>query len=466
MYLRSPSYYRSPNKEIDQKEVLISKLNEENIEIRGKERNIEKLRFLFTEAEKEFKLLHEESVLLEREQEIKKEQEARELEILRAELKQVRQSLEEKSSNIRSINAEVNAWRKLSDSKKSELSKAKNEFKDLSELNMKFLGEKNTLTAHLGLNERSINQLIQQLESLKSSNFELTENKLTQNEKILQLKENIELTSIHLSKAKEETLTLSAQKRQLLEEFEKQREERVKSKSEIEKLSFLNSNVLNDNARLVEKSNELEFQKLRLEENIINTKKLIELKEKEIVEIKSHISYSESKKFESNFELEKLQKEKESLELLMIHYKEDADKNKIQRNDIVLKSIEIENQKKSLQSLLAVKEIETYETKKNIEKVAENKSFLAEEHLNLSRELEAMKDHTSVLEKQNMNLNHEIENITTTDELVRRELDRKNRLELLKSKDEEELKKSIAKVSLSKSPPRFSPIKTAYSNYK
>ena len=77
-----------------------------------------------------------------------------------------------------------------------------------------------------------------------------------------------------------------------------------------------------------------------------------------------------------------------------------------------------------------------------------------------------MKDHTSVLEKQNMNLNHEIENITTTDELVRRELDRKNRLELLKSKDEEELKKSIAKVSLSKSPPRFSPIKTAYSNYK
>ena len=118
MYLRSPSYYRSPNKEIDQKEVLISKLNEENIEIRGKERNIEKLRFLFTEAEKEFKLLHEESVLLEREKEIKKEQEARELEILRAELKQVRQSLEEKSSNIRSINAEVNAWRKLSDSKK------------------------------------------------------------------------------------------------------------------------------------------------------------------------------------------------------------------------------------------------------------------------------------------------------------------------------------------------------------
>lgn len=57
------------------------------------------------------------------------------------------------------------------------------------------------------------------------------------------------------------------------------------------------------------------------------------------------------------------------------------------------------------------------------------------EHFDSNKELEALKNHVTVLEKQNYGLHNEIESIINIDEKARMELDRKEKLELLKSKN-------------------------------
>ena len=60
--------------------------------------------------------------------------------------------------------------------------------------------------------------------------------------------------------------------------------------------------------------------------------------------------------------------------------------------------MDLEKEKKNLESLYSWKESEAYLTKKDIDKVQFEHAQLKNDNLNLNKELEALKNHTNVLE--------------------------------------------------------------------
>jgi len=144
------------------------------------------------------------------------------------------------------------------------------------------------------------------------------------------------------------------------------------------------------------------------------------------------------------------------------NYRREGELNKRLRDEQAIRARELEIEKTRLEKEALNKEVEALSAKKNLNKANELMNELHEGKYYIEKELNAMKEHTNVLERQNLNLHNEIQNIVTTDESVRRDLDRKFRIENLKAKNIEELQRSSEKVRLSSSPKRFSPYRSPY----
>lgn len=78
----------------------------------------------------------------------------------------------------------------------------------------------------------------------------------------------------------------------------------------------------------------------------------------------------------------------------------------------------------------------------------------------LKVELDSLNNHADLLTSQNRELQHELDSFVETDEVVRRNLDRKDKVYHIRSKVDEVIKKSMYDLS-SKSPCRIrSPVQT------
>ena len=217
----------------------------------------------------------------------------------------------------------------------------------------------------------------------------------------------------------------------------------------------MNAKLAEEKRSLEDKSRELELNTKILEKKILDTNLLIDAKEREIRDYKKNINYSGVKNLELNDQLKKLFKEKETFELLMNQYKSDGDLNKKMKEEQLLRSLELEDQKKKLEVKYTSKELEALIAKQDLLRLGEDHSKLREEHVYLNQELEALKNHANVLENQNFSLHSEIDNIVNVDQKVRMELDRKYKYQSLKERNIEELQKSAEKVRFSTSPKKL-----------
>jgi len=157
--------------------------------------------------------------------------------------------------------------------------------------------------------------------------------------------------------------------------------------------------------------------------------------------------------------LKDLKEERENLFLLIDHYKQEGETNKILKEDHLRKLTLIDYQKKLVEKDLIEKDKLASTAKMSFKLKEEEKRKLEADHYYLDKELDSLKGHTFLLENQNLNLHTEIDKISYQDEKLRAELDRKFRLELLKKENINELQKSAEKVRLSQSPKKFSPYK-------
>ncbi len=91
-------------------------------------------------------------------------------------------------------------------------------------------------------------------------------------------------------------------------------------------------------------------------------------------------------------------------------------------------------------------------TRKDLDDVKFSNTSMLDRNGDLRGEIDALQNHIGVLEGQNRDLNHEMEAFVNTDEQIRQTLNRKDRVNNLRSKVDYELKKSLG--DLERSSPR------------
>ena len=92
--------------------------------------------------------------------------------------------------------------------------------------------------------------------------------------------------------------------------------------------------------------------------------------------------------------------------------------------------------------------------RKELDSARYNNSSLLDSNANLQAEIDALSNHIRVLQLQNEDLTKELDQFVEANEAIRMRLDRKNRVLDLRSKNEQQLQKSLAYVNDARSPPR------------
>ena len=92
--------------------------------------------------------------------------------------------------------------------------------------------------------------------------------------------------------------------------------------------------------------------------------------------------------------------------------------------------------------------------RKELEGARYSNSALLENNSNLQVEIESMNNHIRVVSHQNDELTREIDQFVQANEVIRQRLDRKNRVEELRNRNDYQLQQSVAKVTHSRSPIR------------
>lgn len=87
-----------------------------------------------------------------------------------------------------------------------------------------------------------------------------------------------------------------------------------------------------------------------------------------------------------------------------------------------------------------------YIIRKEMDEVRFSNSSMIDRNGDLKAEIEALKQHISLLEAQNRDLNRELETFVMTDEQIRMTLNRKERVEGLRVKTENELHRSLRQL--------------------
>jgi len=458
----SPSYYTHKKIESDQKDIIIAQLKAENFELKQKDKDYSLIHSQVLDLEHKIKLISEEKTMSELQQKEKEELYNQNIFNLNEDINFLRRGLEEKNAMQKELSSQLYSSRQLLENKNLEINKLKSESFNYLEHKTKLLNEKRVLEVELVSSEDEKKKAQIELEKQFVLNNSISESKKLDEAKIrnkeLELYE-IEQKYVHANK---EVVLLSSDKKKLEVDLDFQKEARYLQQKETENMIVLNAKLASEKKALEEKAREVELNLSRTEKKIVEISSLIDLKEKELNQARLSLSFNEEKNMEASATLLKLKKEKEAMSHISENYKREAELNKRLRDEQSLRAMELEIEKARLEKEALNKEVEAISAKKDLTKANELMNELHEGKYYIEKELDAMKEHTNILERQNWNLHDEISNIVTTDEAIRRDLDRRFRVENMKAKNLEELQRSSEKVRLSSSPKRFSPYRSPY----
>jgi hypothetical protein len=157
---------------------------------------------------------------------------------------------------------------------------------------------------------------------------------------------------------------------------------------EHERLLDANLSLQVDKRTLSRREIELELELRKARMKVDDAMLLIEAKDKDI-------------KSAARYDLNKLERENESLRFLLDKYRTDVEVQKRLRNDEIYQKLEIEREKKRVENEALSKELEARRAKRELSQYQETHSQLLEQKSQLADELLTLKDHTGLLESQN-----------------------------------------------------------------
>jgi chromosome segregation ATPase len=181
-----------------------------------------------------------------------------------------------------------------------------------------------------------------------------------------------------------------------------------------------------------------------------------------ILDEKAHaLKVKEAALIDAENELHKLRAQQAAYQKELDHLKA-LDERYRQENADLQRKIDHENVRNSELSRLIqdneqkirVREDQIMQLRKELESARYNNSALLDSNANLQAEIDALNNHIRVLQLQNEDLTKELDQFVEANEAIRMRLDRKNRVQEIRNKNEQQLQKSIAQVNDARSPIR------------
>lgn len=406
-------------------------------------------------------MLQEEKQRIESEARIRENSQIRKNEDLKAEVQRLHAILSGADRDLKDRSGDLSTKKAIAENRNVDITRLRKLVADLDEEGIRIQRTKTALQQELRaayedkrIAEQGANRCADDREQLKrvkdneedrlhSANVEL--DKL--NRQLNALKIDVEAAEKQCSQKESDVLSMNQLKKN--------------AQTEVEMLSVKNRRLLDDKDALIKKIKDLELQSRLAERKLDDVTVLINAKDKEIKTIKSNSEYAESKEMATRQDLRKTQTENDTLQQLLNQYRNDAQLHKRLRDEESLQKIRLEEEKKRLSQEALRKSIEAQTAKKELERYENSHSQLLQERVMVSQELDAIKDHANLLESQNFALNRELDTFVDTNEKARMDLNRRDRVNYIKGRNQEEIQRSTEKVRKSRSPER-SPYRSPY----
>ena len=443
---------------MNQKDAIIARLRAENQELMEKSQDYLKLKGRLSDLEHQFKMLQEEKL---RSESIHKERNAmswRQDNNSQEELRRIDSILADREKDLRDINANIEDYKSALASKDEELGRLRKDKVIYEENNAKLADDK----MHI---QRELMEIDKEYTKTKKETDILgMESRILENERAAlvgrarEAEDELKIMKRKVQEIEDQLEMAKRGKNQKEEELESIKV-RSPSRDESQRWKQNNEDLERENYEISQRIAEIEAQISVTKKRCNDGSLLLEDRTKKLTELKSEVSYLENQDLKASVDLRKAHEEKELLERMLDRYREDVEFQKRLRQVEASKKIELELEKKKLQSEALSREIEARSARRELERVRDSHGMLLNDKDQMNEELNALKEHAELLESQNIELSNELDVFADTGEKVRRELDRKPRVEYLKSKNNEEIQRSSDKVRSSISP-RGSPYKT------
>lgn len=459
MQYKSPSKSNFKEIQIEQRDFLIEQLKDENFSLKQRERDFAKLSETFLGLQKRLGELQVNEEGLLNNKSLKESVQIKNMYNLKEETMKLKKELEPKIALNKKLSYELEELKAININAQRDL-KAKYEYNDMQEkITADLSNQLKHEDAKLNLLSSDWKYISAELVKTKLLKDKVLTSTVKNEEKI----KNNQMTSEFLEKEYYEqsraVVFLKNEKSKMQSELVKKLDEKQTNENEKDIFQKLNLDLVREGEILEQKNILISSQINGHETKLKEIDSLIKEKESDIYKTNLGLNYNESKQKDAIKVLKDLKEERENLFLLIDHYKQEGETNKILKEDHLRKLTLIDYQKKLVEKDLIEKDKLASTAKMSFKLKEEEKRKLEADHYYLDKELDSLKGHTFLLENQNLNLHTEIDKISYQDEKLRAELDRKFRLELLKKENINELQKSAEKVRLSQSPKKFSPYK-------
>jgi len=406
------------------------------------------------DLELRFKQLQEEKTYFENELEEQENQSTYQNDNTQTQIHKTHRMLAEKEKELKDIDASVYAYKTILDEKDIELEQLRKEQQIFENNNIEITKHIHKLEDEVRVIDEERLKVEKEVEDLGIVNEQLKNNcvKLANRAKsteqdVISLKRGIEESETHLE-------IIGRQK--LQKELELDTSINIKQTNSVEadRLNLINGEIEMEIRSLNVQVEDLESKVVKFNQQYDDCVFVLDSKDKECARLKSLHNYAEDKNLVVKGELQKAQKENDTLQRFLDQYRADVNFQKKLHEIESVKKAELELEKKRLENEAINKKIEVHKTKEQLERVKDTHVSLLEDKMQMNEELKALKHHTEVLHNQNRQLNNELDNFVNTDEVVRKDLDRKYRVEYVKSKNTEAFERSIERVRKSMSPER------------
>lgn len=446
---------------------MIARLKAENLELKQKERDYNILKSQLMDLERRFKLLQEEKQRVQQHSKQRCSLSSKKTDSSLVEMRRSEDILASRERDLRELKGEIATSDAVLSRKEEEVRRLRQDQAAYEEAIEELLREKRLLEDDLRSAERGQADAKRAAENLVVENERLSGERVMAGNRTRDVEEEL---LILRKKLEDEELRLEIARRgnaQREAEFTAIASSRSYNTGEATRIVAINQRLRGDNEEIARRVADIETQLARTREHCEDGAAILSGKQKELAQVKSGAGCLEERKLSLMGEVRKAREENEMLQRLLDKYREDTEFQKRLRDAEAARKVELQLDKRRLQSEALSKDIEARSTRKELDQVRSSHEDLLEHKQQLGDELSVLRQHAELLEVQNKSLNNELERFVDTDAKVCRELDRRPVVSCLQSKNNAQLQQSLMKVRESTSPKRFygsSAIKTDYTS--
>ena len=380
---------------------MIYKLRGENLELKEKEREYSLLQSQLLDLEHRFKVLQEDKARMDMESYERQELQRRKNFNIEEELQRVNGSIIELEKQSGELLSNLNFHKTLVEEKAAEINRLKSDIAALEDENSRIAREKRDAEVDLSVVKKGhleakdeTDQLLYENEKLKKDQ-DLAENRYREADlEAAKLSKRVEEAQLELDTVK--NLCFQREK-----DLDAAREGKKFNQAEADTQLIKNNNLQKEKSDLLKTIDNLNLDIEIIRKKLNDTLTTIDAKDKDLKAVKMESMDIGVKEFRTREEVSRLQKDNETLGILLEKYKRDSETQKKFRDEESMRKYQLEEEKKKLSRDALLKDIEAQKAKRELEKVQESHDRLLDEREQMSQELSAVKEHTEVLQGQN-----------------------------------------------------------------